>query len=293
MAHTLRSFGVSLAVLVAVGLLFLVGAGGASAASGVSTSKGCNPTTVPVGTKLMCQFGFQNTGASAPARNPVQLHPLPALIETIASPEDTSGNLEDLTGATLTLTGGASCDGTVCTLPPGATLTTPFIPFHTVTPADYALHADHSLGDQVQFTWHDECNVTTTGCNQAVQNATVAQQVTTVKNPSNTVTAIKQGGVTVTSVNAGTSVTDEATVTGSAGTPTGTVTFTFFTSGDCTTGGTVLTPDSTLNASGVATSASQGPLAGGSYSFQATYNGDGTYKPSTGLCEPLDRKRLV
>src|SRR5262249_57718669 len=122
-------------VLVAVGLLFLVGAGGASAASGVSTSKGCNPTTVPVGTKLMCQFGFQNTGASAAAGNTVQLHAITDFIETIASPEDTSGNLEDLTGATLTLTGGASCDGTGCTLPPRAALTTPVIPFHTRTPA--------------------------------------------------------------------------------------------------------------------------------------------------------------
>jgi hypothetical protein len=113
------------------------------------------------------------------------------------------------------------------------------------------------------------------------------EPLTVNKLPSNTVTAIQQGGVTVTSIASGTSVTDQATVTGSAGTPTGTVTFTFFTSGNCSTGGTVLTPDSTLNGSGVATSASEGPLAAGSYSFSATYNGDGTYSGSTGSCEPL------
>ena len=30
-----------------------------------------------------------------------------------------------------------------------------------------------------------------------------------------------------------------------------------------------------------------GPLAAGSYSFRATYNGDTNYSASTGLCEPL------
>ena len=113
------------------------------------------------------------------------------------------------------------------------------------------------------------------------------EPLTVTLNPSNTVTAIQQGGSTVTSVAAGSSVTDQATVTGSAGTPTGTVTFTFFTSANCTTGGTVGTPQA-LNGSGVATSASSGPLTAGSYSYQATYNGEaGVYSPSTGACEPL------
>ena len=95
-----------------------------------------------------------------------------------------------------------------------------------------------------------------------------------------------QGGAPVTSISLGSSVTDQATVTGSAGTPTGTVTFTFY-SGSCT--GTVVGSDTeSLNGSGVATSASYTPGAAGSYSFSATYNGEvGIYSSSTGACEPL------
>ncbi len=74
-------------------------------------------------------------------------------------------------------------------------------------------------------------------------------------------------------------------MTGSAGTPTGTVTFTFFTSGNCSTG---RYPGLDGDAcGGVATSASSAALTAGSYSYQATYNGDGTYSASTGACEPL------
>ena len=112
------------------------------------------------------------------------------------------------------------------------------------------------------------------------------EPLTVTLNPSNTVTSIMQAGSTVTSVALGSSVSDQATVTGSAGTPTGTVTFTFFTSGDCSTGGTAGSP--VALSSGVANSASSGPLTAGSYSYQATYNGEaGVYAGSTGSCEPL------
>ncbi len=67
--------------------------------------------------------------------------------------------------------------------------------------------------------------------------------------------------------------------------PTGTVTFTFFTNGTCN--GTGMTAGTTSLTGGVATSDSEGPLAGGSDSFQATYNGDANYLTSTGKCEPL------
>jgi hypothetical protein len=95
------------------------------------------------------------------------------------------------------------------------------------------------------------------------------------------------GHTATTSVPAGSSVHDKATVSGSVGTPTGTVDFTFYTTGDCTwTGkpaGTVA-----LDGTGVADpSASQGPLAAGSYSFKARYNGDARYFAKDGPCEPL------
>jgi hypothetical protein len=86
----------------------------------------------------------------------------------------------------------------------------------------------------------------------------------------------------------GASAFDSATVSASGGaTPTGTVTYTFFTNGTCngtgTGAGTV-----TLTATGtVPNSSNEGPLAAGSYSFQATYSGDSNYSGSTGPCEPF------
>src|SRR5438132_330868 len=83
-------------------------------------------------------------------------------------------------------------------------------------------------------------------------------------------------------------VSDKATVSGSFGTPTGTVTFTFFTASSTCTGTSVGSGTVTLDASGVAhPSASQGPLSAGSYSFIAHYNGDPNYTATDSPCEPL------
>src|SRR5256886_1774081 len=82
----------------------------------------------------------------------------------------------------------------------------------------------------------------------------------------------------VVAVPAGTTVHDKATLAGAFGTPTGTVTFTFFTTSSTCTGTSVGSGTVTLDASGVAhPSASQGPLSAGSYSFIAHYNGDPNY----------------
>src|SRR3989475_4193952 len=70
--------------------------------------------------------------------------------------------------------------------------------------------------------------------------------------------------------------------------PTGTVTFTFFTTSSTCTGTSVGSGTVTLDASGVAhPSASQGPLSAGSYSFIAHYNGDPNYTATDSPCEPL------
>jgi len=87
----------------------------------------------------------------------------------------------------------------------------------------------------------------------------------------------------------GESVFDTATVTGSpaAFTPTGTVTYEFFTNG--TGNGTpAATQTVPLNADGtVPDSAMHGPLAAGAYSFIAVYSGDHNYQGSTSGVEPL------
>src|SRR5206468_908373 len=90
---------------------------------------------------------------------------------------------------------------------------------------------------------------------------------------------------------AGTTVHDRATVSGTGPTPTGTVNFTFYTSLDCSSGG-VTQSNVTLSA-GIADSSAHGPLATGSYSFKAHYNGDTFYGQADSLCEPLEFTALT
>ena len=86
---------------------------------------------------------------------------------------------------------------------------------------------------------------------------------------------------------------DEATVTRTAATPavvpnpTGTVTFTLYSSLTCT--GTVLAtdPNKALNGSGLATSVTFTTPAAGSFSYLAHYNGDANYPARNAGCEPF------
>jgi hypothetical protein len=73
--------------------------------------------------------------------------------------------------------------------------------------------------------------------------------------------------------------------------PTGTVTYSFFHLGDCTTGSVVGTDTVTVGSGGsVAHSTTNGPLNAetGSYAYQATYSGDANYIANTSDCEPFD-----
>ncbi len=110
------------------------------------------------------------------------------------------------------------------------------------------------------------------------------------KIPSQTVTNIHDANDNVvTVIDAADTVHDQATVSGSGPTPTGTVTFRWFEVGNC--GGTPFDTSSASALSGGAvdaTSFTQTPLdATKSYSFQAIYSGDNTYLGSASACEPL------
>src|SRR5262249_19274864 len=99
------------------------------------------------------------------------------------------------------------------------------------------------------------------------------------------------GHNSVTTVALGSTVHDQAMVSGQVNgfVISGNVSFTFYTSGDCSTGSEAA-DSATLdgNNPGIAhPSASKGPLAAGSYSFKAHYNGDDNYNGSTSDCEPL------
>ncbi|HEY1267615.1 MAG TPA: kelch repeat-containing protein [Candidatus Binatia bacterium] len=97
----------------------------------------------------------------------------------------------------------------------------------------------------------------------------------------------------VTSVAAGTTVHDKATVSGGLGTPTGTVTFTWFANGTCS--GTASQTSGALALGGGAvdaTSFTQTPAASGSFAFQASYSGDPTYNAKLGPCEALSVSKI-
>jgi len=93
---------------------------------------------------------------------------------------------------------------------------------------------------------------------------------------------------TVTSVATGTVVHDSVTVTGSGATPSGNVTVTWFANGTCDG-----TPAATSSAAALAGGSvdvvafTQTPVAGGTYAFRASYEGDATYQSADGPCEPL------
>jgi uncharacterized repeat protein (TIGR01451 family) len=118
-------------------------------------------------------------------------------------------------------------------------------------------------------------------------STSACEPFTISKAPSSTVTNVEQGGVAVMSVALGSSVTDQAKVSGTgAGTPTATVTFTLFGNGTCSGTGTSGSPVGLT--AGVANSGSSGALnTAGSYSYQASYGGDSNYTGSTGTCEPF------
>ena len=108
---------------------------------------------------------------------------------------------------------------------------------------------------------------------------------------SSTATVIHDAGArVVTSVPAGTTVHDQATVTGALGTPTGTVTFSWFTNGTCTAPAAATSDPFPLDAAGVAdaTTFAFTPGVSGSFAFQATYSGDGTYDRLDGAVRAVD-----
>jgi hypothetical protein len=103
-----------------------------------------------------------------------------------------------------------------------------------------------------------------------------------------------------TTVNVGTVVLDQATVTSTAGTPagvpapTGSVTFTLFSGNGCS--GTVVAtdPNEPLGAGGVATSATfTTPSTAGSFAYLAHYNGDANYPAKDAGCEQFQTQGQV
>jgi uncharacterized repeat protein (TIGR01451 family) len=91
----------------------------------------------------------------------------------------------------------------------------------------------------------------------------------------------------VTSVPLGSTVHDQATVTGTEfGDPSGDVSFRWFSNAECT-GDSVDAGRVDLSEGVAHPSDPQTPASAGGYSFQATYEGDTNHEGSVGPCEPL------
>jgi hypothetical protein len=137
--------------------------------------------------------------------------------------------------------------------------------------------------------WGGACTGSSTTCTLTMNASKSVTATFTNKLITTTATEIHAAdhSIVTSSVPLDSTVHDQAVVSGTgAGTPTGTVTFTFFTSGDCTTGaqgaGMVTLVGGVAHPSDTA-----GPLGAGSYAFRAHYSGDSNYSESTSACEPL------
>jgi hypothetical protein len=199
---------------------------------------------------------------------------------------DTTSLCDGTTGKTGTSLGSSTLSGSGKV----ATATSPATS-STLAPGRYCFRAEwpgdanyKPTSPATKFTEYGQ----TAGSNECFTVSKIPSSVTTqVHNASH-------ANITNTSVVQGTTIHDNASVTGSGPTPTGTVTFTIYGSIDCTgsalTGTGVPTNPETgvsLNSSGVAESTAWTPAAG-QYSYKASYGGDTIYSPaSDSACEPI------
>ena len=124
---------------------------------------------------------------------------------------------------------------------------------------------------------------------QGMMSTDLLNFTNTGTNVSSVSTSIKDSsGSTVTGA-LGEKVYDTATVTGTAGPATGTVTYNFYNTSTPIYGVTIPTTTQTVTLSGgtVAHTSATAALGAGTYSYIATYSGDSNYASAIGTVEPL------
>jgi uncharacterized repeat protein (TIGR01451 family) len=188
-----------------------------------------------------------------------------------------SGNVGTPTGnVTFTLYSGVSdCSGNGSTSAPVALVNGAAASGTTTVPPGGLSYRAHYLGDGTYNAADGDC--------EPLQATKLTPSAVTTIHDAN------HNPVTTTSV--GASVHDSATVTGSQGVPTGTVSFSWYASQDCT-GNATAAGTVQLDGSGVAHPSSTVTVPPGGGSFQAHYNGDATYNGADATCEPLDAQKL-
>jgi hypothetical protein len=138
-----------------------------------------------------------------------------------------------------------------------------------------ALHAG-SYSYSASYSGSGDYNSSTATCENFNVSKADSGTSTTLKNGE---TTVAEGG----SVALGTVMHDTAAVTGSPFTPTGSVTFTFFTAASCASTGTA--GDAIALDGTNAASANTAALGAGAYSYRASYSGSDDYNTSTSSCE--------
>ena len=117
------------------------------------------------------------------------------------------------------------------------------------------------------------------------ESASICEPFSVATAPSDTNTVVDDAGTNSpwgSTETTGASAYDTSTVTGVAGfAPTGRISYTFWSNGTCANTGAGAGTNLSLGSK----STTEGPLAAGSYSFEAVYSGDANYATSTSSCE--------
>ena len=287
-----------LAGFIAAVALMTAGSAWAVPFHGLGVGKGCvDPTAVFQ--PYTCSYVIRNNIDTDTPPDTYTITKVDDVVHANSGDVD-SGNI--LGSLPLVSSGGATCSGgtgsgtggdpylgsTLCTLPFGSSLEADNFSFYTVQPSDFN-NTGHLLADDVTVTWQDIVCANSCPVGDHTNGSGSSTHVTQL--PSNTATTIKDaGGNPVTTVVAGTTVHDSVSVTGDPQhPPTGNVRVDFFDNSSCSgpPADTTDPTNPTLSGGAIASVLPEGPLAVGSYGYEAHYLGDGAYTPSDGTCEPL------
>jgi hypothetical protein len=204
---------------------------------------------------------------------------------SIATQQSAGGPIGTVLNDTATLTGGLNPTGSVTfKLFPPSDATCSGAPAYTDVDPSAPYATSPGFASNASGVWHWTADYAGDASNNATSSGCMAEPVTIDKLNSTVTTTIHSAAHTATtSVLLGTSVHDNAVVSGGGATPTGSVSFSLYSTSNCS-GAT--TSQSVALAGGSAESSATTTGAGG-LSYKVFYGGDANYNPSVGICEEL------
>ena len=172
-----RSWALAAALAVASVALFSFAASAqAQGVHGIGFAKGCD-SPIAVGDPYECEYTINNNVDTGDGVTGDTLT-ITSIVDVIAAnpSDETSANLLPL--LTLTLSGGATCNPgqTLCTLPPGASISSDPYSFYNVDADDPS-----PLDDTAELTWQDLCTSGANNCPIDDRTSQAGSQVTIVE----------------------------------------------------------------------------------------------------------------